>query len=185
MTKYTCSVIEDGVRCNTVVAARTMCHKHYARWRRHGDPLVTVPTVAQRFWIKVDKAGPIPSHAPELGPCWIWMAATAGMGYGVFRFRGRQDYAHRAVYEMVVAPIPAGLEIDHLCCVKLCVNPAHLEAVTCSENILRMIPTRKRRPQLSHCQRGHELTPENSYYHKTGQRECRACRNWRSRARAL
>lgn len=67
--------------------------------------------------------------------CWIWQRATTKGGYGVTdRGDGRQTTAHRVYYERFVGPIPAGLQLDHLCRVRLCVNPAHLEPVTSAEN---------------------------------------------------
>lgn len=68
--------------------------------------------------------------------CWLWERGTNG-GYGMYWFRGRNIAAHRFAYEALVGPIPEGLELDHTCRVKRCVNPAHLEPVTHRENILR------------------------------------------------
>jgi hypothetical protein len=69
-------------------------------------------------------------------PCWIWQLGFAGR-YGVASVQGRQDYAHRVYYERYRGPIPTGLQIDHLCEVKACVNPDHLEPVTGAENVRR------------------------------------------------
>jgi hypothetical protein len=66
-------------------------------------------------------------------PCWIWQGATVGTGYGWWRRR----YAHRVAYEAAHGPIPKGMQIDHLCGVKTCINPDHLEAVTQGENLRR------------------------------------------------
>jgi len=78
----------------------------------------------ERFWEKVDKNGPI--IKPELGPCWIWKG-TKSCGYGLF-YIGNYKYvkAHRFAYEILVGPIPKGLEPDHLCRNTLCVNPKQL-----------------------------------------------------------
>ncbi len=71
-------------------------------------------------------------------PCWIWVfPAQTGAGYARVVINGQTYLAHRAMYEQEVGPIPDGLTIDHLCNVKACVNPAHLEAVTLQENIRR------------------------------------------------
>jgi HNH endonuclease len=91
---------------------------------------------SERFWAKINKGGPIPEHRSDLGPCWLWTAAT-NYGYGVFRIDRRSIYAHRYAYELLVGPIPDGLQLDHLCRVPPCVNPTHLEPVTHRENILR------------------------------------------------
>lgn len=85
-------------------------------------------SAAQRLTSKVeiDDAG-----------CWLWRGAVDPTGYGRFFLDGRMDYAHRAAYRLLVGPIPEGLDIDHLCRVRACVNPQHLEAVTRRENLLR------------------------------------------------
>lgn len=69
--------------------------------------------------------------------CWIWTAASNPDGYGRFWVNGKLDYAHRYAHETFVAPIPDGLDIDHLCRNHSCCNPAHLEAVTRQTNLLR------------------------------------------------
>ena len=124
-------------------------------------------TAAERFWAKVDRSG----------ECWLWTAATAN-GYGRFRWRGRASFAHRVVYELEVGPIPEGLQIDHLCRTRNCVNPSHLELVTQAENIRRGAPYKRK----THCHRGHPFNDENTA-RLTGrgrvERRCRAC----SRAR--
>lgn len=70
-------------------------------------------------------------------PCWIWQRATQSNGYGVVAVDGRTRRAHRHYYEQANGPIPAGLDIDHLCRQRACVNPDHLEPVTRSENLRR------------------------------------------------
>lgn len=109
--------------------------------------------------------------------CWLWLGATAGRGYGVFHFNGRRRYAHQVAYEQNIGAIPAGLEIDHLCRVPRCVNPAHLEAVTHRENVLRSNGVSATAARRSCCIRGHEYTPENTYRSpQTGARTCVTCR---------
>jgi len=95
--------------------------------------------VLDRFWRKVDKNGPIPSHRPELGPCWLWTAGKDEAGYGKFGIgrRMKNKYAHRLSYEWNRVAIPSDKEIDHLCKNKSCVNPAHLEAVRHQTNLAR------------------------------------------------
>lgn len=85
-----------------------------------------------RFWAKVDARS-------ELG-CWLWTGAKTQAGYGVFTIgRDRTCYAHRWAYEYCIAPILSGLTIDHLCAVRACVNPWHMEPVEQSENSRRAI----------------------------------------------
>lgn len=79
-------------------------------------------TTAERFWAKVDKSGP--------SGCWFWTASKTQSGYGMFHGKG----AHRYAYELLVGPVPTGFQLDHLCRVKHCVNPDHLEPVTPRKN---------------------------------------------------
>ena len=97
--------------------------------------------------------------------CWLWRGHVKPTGYG--QFYGQP--AHRRVYEAIIGPIPAGLHLDHLCEVLVCVNPAHLEPVTHRENM------RRRNAKVTHCKQGHEFTPENTYQMPSGSRRCRAC----------
>lgn len=82
--------------------------------------------VEDRFWSKVEKTD----------TCWLWLGARTRGGYGLFRLKKMRS-AHRVVYEMMVGRIPDGYDLDHLCRVRHCVNPAHLEPVTERENALR------------------------------------------------
>jgi len=75
-------------------------------------------------------------------PCWVWQRAKTELGYGVARADGKNQYAHRMMYEREVGPIPDGLSLDHLCRNPSCVNPAHLEPVTHGENLRRGAGTR-------------------------------------------
>ncbi len=87
-------------------------------------------------------------------PCVEWATAE---GYAKFKSGGRQTGAHRWAYEHWVGPIPDGLQIDHLCRNRCCVNPAHLEPVTAQENTRRALAFRV---PPTHCKWGHELTGE-------------------------
>lgn len=111
---------------------------------------------------------------PSTG-CWEWVGARSHPGYGSTSFNGKNTPTHRLMYELLVAPIPAGLVIDHLCRNPPCCNPAHLEPVTMRENILRGVGVTAREAVQTHCKHGHEFTPENTRVTPKGWRICRAC----------
>ena len=172
----TCSV--EG--CERPVSARGWCKSHYARWYKHGDPLHARPSDLERFMKNVAKSGE---------GCWLWTAILTN-GYGKFSDGRRVVKAHRWAYEHLAAPIPDGMDIDHLCRVRNCVNPGHLEAVTHQENVKRgLMPQimRERHAAVTHCPRGHEYTEQNTYRHtnKKGyvSRSCIICRQTVSRNR--
>jgi hypothetical protein len=127
---------------------------------------------------------------PNTG-CWLHVGAPTGrQGYAGFQLKGRYRRAHRVSYEHHVGPIPEGLILDHLCRVPCCVNPAHLEPVTNSENVLRGRIGRlrktnppKARALKTHCPAGHAYTPEGVYINARGARECKLCHALRYRRR--
>jgi hypothetical protein len=105
------------------------------------------------------------------GECWQWQGALRN-GYGVVGIGNKRlGYVHRIVYEHLIAAIPEGLHIDHLCRNRPCCNPAHLEPVTQAENNLR---SWQARGEPTHCKRDHEMSPENTRL-TAHQRHCRAC----------
>lgn len=108
--------------------------------------------------------------------CWLWEGAQTHNGYG----NGGGKMAHRAVYEDLVGPIPEGLTLDHLCRVRLCVNPAHLEPVTIGENIRR-----SPRAISSECKYGHQYRSQSKFYQIKGARRCHECHATRERRRKL
>ena len=139
-------------------------------------------SVADRFWKKVNKNGPIPMHRPDLGPCWLWTASQK-MGYGQLSVGGRDgmDFAHRIGCRLQVGPIPQGLEIDHLCRTRTCVRASHLEPVTKRVNILRGFSVAAQHARQTHCSEGHPFSGDNLYVRPNGKRECRTCQTRRRR----
>lgn len=101
--------------------------------------------------------------------CWLWLGCINKHGYGSY---GRY-LAHRISYE--ANEIPAGLTIDHLCRVRCCVNPDHLEAVTHKVNVLRGVSPSALHSRKSSCLHGHPLSGRNLYIYPSGRRGCRAC----------
>lgn len=73
-------------------------------------------------------------------PCWIWQGADSGRGYGHVWIDGQHRYAHRAAWEAAYGPIPHGMEIDHKCRVRACINPDHLRAATKAQNMQNLNP---------------------------------------------
>lgn len=140
---------------------------------------MTRPKDKERFWSKVDKAGPVPEHRPDLGPCWIWTKGKSAKigGYGQFWLEGQVVYAHRTAYRWLIGRISDGLVIDHLCRVRHCVNPAHMEPVTLVENLRRGNEVIGRPwGSETHCGLGHELTDGN-VIRDGARRRCRICRH--------
>lgn len=116
-----------------------------------------------RFW---DKASPCP-----MSGCWIWTAAVNREGYAMFRLEGSAQLGHRVSFVALRGAIPAGLQLDHLCRVRCCVNPAHLEPVTNEVNAARGW-----RPVRTHCPNGHPFDEQNTYLRPNGSgRMCKTC----------
>jgi len=176
MTKPRCSV--DG--CEAEHKARGLCSGHYQRWRNGLE--VSGPLTVQRaapeirFWAKVDKSSP--------DGCWLWTGSRPGRGYGHFGVDGRIVRAHRWAYEAIIGPIPSGMEIDHLCRVRHCVNPEHLQPVAHSVNYLRGMHPSAITFREDVCRKGHPLTPDNVYCppRQPHTRECRICKRAAARA---
>jgi hypothetical protein len=131
---------------------------------------VTDPTA--RFWAKVQKGD----------GCWEWTGTISG-GYGKFAItHQRAVFAHRFAYEQIVGAVPDGLQLDHLCRNRACVNPDHLEPVTCRENGLRGQGLNGINARKTHCLRGHPLEGTNLYEWRD-HRHCRTCKNDAKRRR--
>ena len=113
--------------------------------------------------------------------CWVFQGSILPTGYGqLWDGEHRGARAHRTSYRAFVGEIPDGLVIDHLCRNRACLNPDHLEPVTCRENILRGVGPTAINARKTECKRGHQYTPGNTYMDPSrGLRECRACRAMR------
>lgn len=149
MTKWRYDTCACGARKMERSAKCLACYK---RW-------------PDRFWAKVEKTG----------TCWLWRGQVTDEGYGITSFGGKNHKAHRISWEMAKGPIPDGLTLDHLCRVRACVNPVHLEPVSASENIRRGTGTHVTNARKTHCVNGHEFSPENTRKDRHGNRVCKAC----------
>lgn len=137
----------------------------------------------ERFWSKVS--------VHESG-CWLWTAALTmpGMGgaggYGRIRLNDRgtsHALAHRFSYERLVGAVPDGLQLDHLCRVRRCVNPTHLEPVTPRENTMRSSSFIPDNAAKTHCDSGHAFDRKNTHVDSKGHRVCRTCNRLNARRR--
>lgn len=118
--------------------------------------------------------------------CWLWTGTLNTQGYGRFHINGKRPMAHKYVFEALVKKVPEGLSLDHLCRVRCCVNPQHLEPVTTRENIMRGENKVAALAGRTHCNRGHEFTAENTSVRKhrgKTYRGCKKCHCEDSRAR--
>lgn len=124
------------------------------------------------------------SPEPNTG-CWLWTASLGPKGYGrAFVGHRQRRPAHVVAWELLRGPVPDGRQLDHLCRVRSCVNPDHLEPVTNRENVLRGQGPSAQNARKTHCKRGHELNEANAYSGR-GYRECRACQAlWQRQKRA-
>jgi hypothetical protein len=132
-------------------------------------------TIEERF---AKYAMPIP-----FAGCWVWLGYVDKAGYARIniRHKGKRKaaLAHKVAYEYFVCEVPAGLELDHKCRVRCCVNPEHLEPVTRLENVRRgLVPfvSKNRFAGVTQCQRGHPFSGENLGRSKNGRRYCKFCR---------
>lgn len=139
-----------------------------------GKPSYGDPRLPARFWDKV---------RVELTGCWTWQAYVTASGYGQFYpTKNQPRRAHRVAYEVLVGPIPDGLQLDHLCRVRACCNPEHLEPVTHRVNTLRGVGFAARHAAATECPKGHPYSGSNLRIRPSGRRACRECERIRVRA---
>lgn len=128
----------------------------------------------QRFFSKI--------KFNEKTTCWDWMASTDKDGYGQFWLNKKYHKAHRVSYELIKGVLTKGLTLDHLCKNKKCCNPEHLEQVSIQTNLKRafhQISTIN--SKKTHCNNGHEFTPDNTYITPLGKRQCNECQRQRKK----
>jgi hypothetical protein len=115
--------------------------------------------------------------------CWEHPGSKSD-GYGIIKRAGRLQLAHRYHYQRILGAVVDGLELDHRCCNRACVNPNHLQPSSHRDNTLRGVGPTAINAAKTHCSRGHEFTQDNTILRTTGGRRCRECNNanvWRKR----
>lgn len=178
MVPKICSVAE----CTRPYRARGYCLSHYKKFRVYETPCEwPITPLPDRLWARIDR------RADD--KCWPWTGKVNGSGYGIIGLGRRSEgksAVHRVAYEIAIGPIPDGHQLDHTChndteCFgggdcehRRCCNPKHLEPVTQQINVARgnagLWQTFK-----THCPKGHEYTPENTFSNNGG-RGCKTCR---------
>jgi hypothetical protein len=154
--------------CDRPVRSLGWCNSHYEYWRLHDG----------RWPLSVEQLDPFWRNVAQDGDCWIWHGTVSTVGYGKYGAAGLP--AHRRAYELMVGQIPAGLQLDHLCRVPLCVNPNHLEPVTPKINVRRKDLALGIGSARTQCPQGHPYSSENTAV-RNGRRHCKACARDRAR----
>lgn len=154
--------------CGRANLARNLCGPHYKRWKRRGT--VHDITPEETFFARVTE-GP--------NDCWLWDRPMDN-GYGQFSDNRKMWMAHRWSYQFLRAEIPEGLNLDHLCRTRLCVNPWHLEPVTQRVNVHRGVGITAAKAAQTQCAHDHAFDVGNTYIDPRGHRGCRKCRRIQS-----
>lgn len=160
-----CSFPDCGIPLNGKTAYG-LCAGHYGQVQRGQSLRPILRGEGARFWAKVEKTE----------TCWNWTGTRHSKGYGRIKVGNQMVAAHRWAWESIHGLIPDGLTLDHLCRNPSCVNPAHLEPVTSGVNTLRGGNPCAENARKMHCKRGHEFTPDNTYWNIYGKYMSRVCR---------
>lgn len=128
----------DVAGCERPYFARGKCQRHYHRLRKYGDCLAGGTPIDKPLALRIAERSVLRENG-----CVEWVGSTDGHGYGQINYRRRVLKAYRVSFELARGPVPAGLELDHLCRNPLCINPDHLEPVTHAENMRRMRATKE------------------------------------------
>lgn len=154
-----------------VARKRSRCYNYVMRVTYVDDTPIPLP---RRLARRIDFSG----------DCWLWTSYVEATGYARVYINGGREFAHRFMWESVVGPIPDGMQIDHLCRVRHCVNPGHLRVVTPRVNTLASpVAPAAINARKTHCHNGHQFSADNTYLNLNGQRICRQCRReWEWRA---
>jgi len=179
----TCRV--EGCDREVHIKKHKLCFKHYFRLWKNGDvhavltpkPLSDGPVVktiklrGKDFGLTQAEIDNFYGKIKKTNSCWHWESSIGWDGYGRFSLRKNCYLAHRFSYELNVGPIPTGMQIDHLCRNRFCVNPAHLDPVDNDENMYRRVLAR------AHCKNGHPFDEKNTYVNPNRGRfrVCRKC----------
>lgn len=188
------------VHAGTLPVRQSRCHVCQAvvRWTRKNrpgnaqtfrvegrNPCREVTSMDSKTRSRFDsKHSPSPEPHPALGThCWLWKGGVDRDGYGYFMLptKPRWQYAHKVSYQTHRGNIPTNMMIDHLCRVRNCVNPDHLEIVTPQVNVLRGISFAAKNAVKTHCNHGHEFSKSNIIKDRNGNRNCRECARGYSR----
>jgi hypothetical protein len=133
-------------------------------------------SLEERIWPKVNKNGKIMPNMDSA--CWEWIGSKMSSGYGQIIIKENNKWrprpAHVIVYEIMVGSIPKGLEPDHLCRNRACVNPSHIEPITHKKNVMRGTSPVVDQVKRTHCPKGHPYDEENTL-RRRGKRECYKC----------
>lgn len=135
--------------------------------RGHSHHMIPQPL---RFWLKI--------AAPDVNGCTVWTGPVDGCGYGMFWVGDRNVRSHRYAWEMAYGfgSIPEGMQLDHLCRNRPCVNVGHLEVVSLLENIRRGECSAAVNARKTECKHGHPFDEPNTIVRPDGTRKCRACK---------